>query len=137
MLGSRDKQITLVESLVGVHFPAGHRRLLMESDGWPAQYGELSIQFLGIDEIKAAYLALVRHGPLGLDGFVTFASATNRELIGYDRRVDPSPVIMIDATATDWSQARLQGASFDNFIARLQGRRELDFGTSYAGPLAS
>lgn len=133
---SRAEQISVVEALVGHNFPRNHRRLLVEQDGWDATYGDAFVRFFGIEEIRTTYLQLLREGPAGLDGFVGFATDGSRELIGYDRRVDPSPVIMIDITATGWSSAKLQGVSFDGFVGRLQAGKGLDFATTYAGPPA-
>lgn len=134
MAGSRDEQITVVEAMVGVHFPDAHRRLLLEQDGWEASYGDTVLRFYGVDEIRTSYLQLLHEGPAGIDGFVAIATDGSRELIGYDQRVDPSPVVMIDITATDWSTARLQGVSFEGFLDRLQTGKALDFDTTYAGP---
>jgi SMI1-KNR4 cell-wall len=132
---AREEQITVVEGLIGLQFPAEHRRLLLESDGWSTTYGgDTTVQFLGIEDIRERYMVLLRDGPAALQGFVPFASDGSRELIGYDRRVLPAPVVMLDTTAADWSSAKLQGSTFDGFVARLESGQNLDFSTSYASP---
>jgi len=131
---AREEQIVVVEALVGLHFPAEHRRLLLEQDGWSMTYGDTDIHFSGVEEIRSQCQIVLRDGPRGLVDFVPFASDGSRALIGYDRRVNPSPVVMLDTTATDWSSAMLQGITFGDFIDRLQTSKALDSSTSYAGP---
>ncbi|HYI59782.1 MAG TPA: SMI1/KNR4 family protein [Microlunatus sp.] len=136
MPAAREEQIAVVEALIGLRFPAEHRRLLLEQDGWSTTYGDTHIQFLGVEQIRSQCQVVLHDGPRGLVDFVPFAGDGSRGLIGYDRRVDPSPVVMLDSTATDWSSAMLQGVTFGDFIDRLQSSKALDFSTGYADPTA-
>ena len=131
---AREEQIAVVEALVGLHFPAEQRRLLLEQDGWSTTYGTTYVQFFGVEQIREQYLIVLHEGPAELIDFVPFASDGSRERIGYDRRVHPSPVVMLDITAEDWSSAMLQGTSFGGFLGRLQAGKGLDFSTGYAAP---
>ena len=131
---AREEQIVVVEALIGLHFPAEHRRLLLEQDGWSMTYGDTASSSSVWRRSAASAMIVLRDGPRGLVDFVPFASDGSRALIGYDRRVNPSPVVMLDTTATDWSSAMLQGITFGDFIDRLQTSKALDSSTSYAGP---
>ena len=134
MPAAREEQIVVIEALIGLHFPTDHRRLLLEQDGWSTTYGDTYLRFFGVDEIRSQYLIVLHDGPPGLVDFVPFATDGSRQLIGYDRRVDPSPVVMLDTTAADWSSAMLQGISFGDFVDRLLTAKALDFSTGYADP---
>lgn len=134
MPASREEQICVVEALIGLHFPREHRRLLLEQDGWSTTYGTTQVVFLGLEQIREQYLSVLHEGPADLIDFVPFATAGSRELIGYDRRVHPSPVVMIDCAAEDWGAAMLQGTGFTGFVGRMLAGKGLDFDTSYAAP---
>lgn len=128
------EELAVTESLIGVHFPEAHRRLLLEHDGWEITYGDTRLRFFGIEEIRSTFQQRRDMDSPGLADFVAFAADGGRRLIGYDRRVDPSPVMMIDTTADNWSSAMLQGTSFDGFLGRMETGKGLDFSSTYASP---
>lgn len=134
MPASREEQIDAVEALIGIHFPREHRRLLLESDGWSTTYGDVVVQFLGIEDIRSRHVELLDEGQEALDGFVTFASDGRQARFGYDSRVDPPVVVMIDISEADWASAMLQAPSFHRFTSRLTNGKGLDYSTTYASP---
>lgn len=133
MSQTADEAIGVVEALIGLHFPDEHRRLLLQHDGWSTTYGDDELRFLSVEEIREHYLRALHDASQDLVDFIPFAREGDR-LVGYDRRVEPSPVVMVDRTATDWSAAKLQGFSFAGFLGRLVGGKGIDDGTTYAGP---
>lgn len=134
MLTDREELVCAVEGLIGIHFPTEHRRLLVEQDGWSAQYGDLALSFFGAEDIRTRYLGMLHDGTQPMIDFVPIAAHGSRQLLGYDRRVDPSPVVMVDDGVTDWSAAMLQGISFGGFVRRMEAGKGLNTSTSYAHP---
>jgi len=114
--GATEVELRAVERELGVELPAELRALLTSQNGWERWYGDAFLTVYGTGDILAVNQE--QHGYELRTGFLAFASDGSRELIGFDLRQTPSPIVMIDISS-DWDGAVYQAPSLDEFLAQL------------------
>lgn len=115
--GASPTDLHAVEAALGLPLSVEHRALLSTENGGEHWYGDVFLMIYGTDSLVDVNREIERH-----PGFLAFASDGSREIIGYDTRVAPSPVVMIDITSAGWDDALYQAASLNEFMhQRLSG----------------
>lgn len=124
--GASDAELDAVGSSLGVELPAELRGLLRSADGFEAWYGDVFLKVYGAEDLIAVNAEVEGH-----PGFLAFASDGSRELIGFDLRRSPPPIVMIDITSEGWHEALLQARSLAEFMERRGRGEPLDWTTPY------
>ncbi|GAA2817978.1 SMI1/KNR4 family protein [Nonomuraea rubra] len=122
-----EAQIQDVEQQLGVQFPDDYRGFLI-TEGAAGRLvesveGYLMLQPLG--ELVASNAA----GEIQtrFPGAVAIGGDGSRELLVYDFRKDPPPLLLLDVTAENWQQGVYQAGSFSELL-RLFPERGWDWG---------
>lgn len=110
-MGATEDDLRAVEEALGVGLPAECRALLSEQNGWERWYGQVFLMVYSTDGLVEVNRQIDNH-----PGFLAFASDGSRELIGFDLRCDPSPIVMIDITSAGWEEALFQAESLAEFM---------------------
>lgn len=108
-----------VERYFGVRFPADYRRFAVE----PGAMDEVmppAGDFLQISAIER----VIEYHEAGecserFPGSVTIGGNGSREMLVYDFRQDPPPLVLLDITAEDWSAALYQAPSLSALLEGL------------------
>jgi cell wall assembly regulator SMI1 len=115
MSGATEAQIDAAERALGLRFPSSLRTQLRASNGSEQWHGDVFLMLYDTDSIVAVNREIERH-----PGFLAFASDGSRELIGFDLRGEPPPIVMIDTTSEGWPSAHVQADTFDEFMAQRE-----------------
>lgn len=126
MAGATESELRAVEAALGQALPAEHRAPLAEENGGSQWYGDVFLMIYGTDEMVTANQELERH-----PGLLVFGSDGSRELIGFDLREEPPPVVMIDITSAGWEEALYQAPSFTEFMRQRSAAEGLRWDEPY------
>jgi hypothetical protein len=102
--GATKTELDAAEAALGQPLLAEHRALLAKENGSEHWYGDVFLMIYATESLVAVNREIERH-----PGFLAFASDGSRELIGFDTRATPPPVVMIDITSGGWEEALLPG----------------------------
>lgn len=80
----------------------------------------------------AAYEYLHDHYP----GLVIIGSDGASEMIGYDTRKDPPPVVLVNVVSEGWHEACWQATSLSELLTDLRSGKRFRFETDYESPSA-
>ncbi len=119
-------ELRTVEQTLGVDLPEELRALLSAHNGWERWYGDTYVMVYGTNALVAVNQELER-----LPGFLAFGSDGSRELIGFDLRRHPSPVVMVDITAAGWGDALFQAESLAEFMDQRSRAEDLRWDQPY------
>jgi hypothetical protein len=89
--GATEVELDAIEDALDVRLTTEHRALLAEQNGFERWHGGVYLAIYGTESLVAVNRELER-----LPGIVAFGSDGARELIGFDLRASPPPVVMID-----------------------------------------
>lgn len=109
--GATEVELDAVEDALDVRLTTEHRALLAEQNGFERWHGDVYLAIYGTESLVGVNRELER-----LPGFVAFGSDGARELIGFDLRASPPPVVMIDVTSAGWEEALYQAESLAEFM---------------------
>lgn len=113
--GATPEEIDAAEAALGVTFPPELRVLLEATAGREAWYGACFLMIYSVESLVGVNREIERH-----DGFLAFASDGSRELVGFDTRRHPAPVVMIDISSAGWAEALFQAASLEEFLQQRE-----------------
>ncbi|MFD9612239.1 SMI1/KNR4 family protein [Streptomyces sp. NPDC004288] len=118
-MSSNDDRIAQVERHFGVRFPPDYRDFL-GSTGSLSRFVPPADDFLMI----VALDELVGVNEAGefqerFPGAVVIGGDGSRELLAYDFRQDPPPLVTLDVSAEDWSSAIHQAASLSALLEQF------------------
>ncbi|WP_435191442.1 SMI1/KNR4 family protein [Streptomyces sp. bgisy126] len=110
-MSSNDDRIAQVEHHFGVRFPQDYRDFL-GTTGSLSRFVPPADDFLVIDALDE----LIGNNEAGefqkrFPGAVVIGGDGSRELLTYDFRQDPPPLVTLDVSAEDWSSAIHQATS--------------------------
>ena len=120
--GATSSALDEVEAQLEIRLPIELRDLLSRSDGFEGWFGATFLVVFSTGALVPVNRDIERH-----PGFLAFGSDGSRELIGFDLRVTPSPVVMIDITSAGWSAARFQAHSLEEFMAQRARGEDLRY----------
>ena len=126
--GATDADLEAVEQALGLRLTAKHRELLTIENGSERWYGDCFLMMFSTSGIIDSTRLVEGH-----PGFLAFASDGSREIIGLDRRRDPSPVVMIDTTSAGWHAALFRADSLEDFTSRLENGEGLRWDAPHKG----
>ncbi|WP_406859067.1 SMI1/KNR4 family protein [Streptomyces sp. HUAS MG47] len=114
-----DDQIAQVEHHFGVRFPQDYRNFL-RTTGSLSQFVPPVDDFLVIDS-PAEVIGNNEAGEFQkrFPGVVVIGGDGSRELLAYDFRQDPPPLVTLDISAEDWSSAIHQAASLSALLEQF------------------
>ncbi|MGW1818989.1 SMI1/KNR4 family protein [Streptomyces sp. NPDC002125] len=115
-MSSNDDPIVQVEHHFGVRFPQDYRDF-MGTTGSMSRFVPPAGDFLVIDALDD----LIGSNEAGefqnrFPGAVVIGGDGSRELLTYDFRRDPPPLVTLDVSAEDWSSAIHQAASLSALL---------------------
>ncbi|MBL1110367.1 SMI1/KNR4 family protein [Streptomyces sp. 5-8] len=110
-MSSNDDQIAQVEHHFGIRFPQDYRDFL-GTTGSLSQFVPPADDFLVIDALDE----LIGNNEAGefqkrFPGAVVIGGDGSRELLAYDFRQNPPPLVTLDVSSEDWSSAIHQATS--------------------------
>jgi SMI1 / KNR4 family (SUKH-1) len=126
-LGASDQELAAAEAVLGLFLPSDLRQALHSRNGSEQWHGDIFLMMYGTPALIEVNQETDR-----FPGFLVFGSDGSREMIGYDLRCSPPPVVMLDVTAEDWSEALLQADSLPDFLERLERGEGLRWDHPYA-----
>jgi hypothetical protein len=121
-MAASEAQIVDVERHFGVQFPGDYRCFLL-TRGAMKQFLPPANPFVEIGPVEE----VIRLNEAGLiqerfPGAVAIGGDGSREMLIYDFRQDPPPLVLLDITAAGWSDAIHQAASLTALLQRLPER---------------
>ncbi|NGO75219.1 hypothetical protein G6045_05915 [Streptomyces sp. YC504] len=118
-MSSNEDWITQVEQHFGVELPQDYRRFLT-TQGSMSQFVLPADDFLMINEI--AELIEVNEAGEFQERFpksLVIGGDGSREMLAYDFRQNPPPLVLLDVSAQDWSSAIHQASSLADFLEQF------------------
>ncbi|WP_037622805.1 SMI1/KNR4 family protein [Streptomyces aureus] len=118
-MSSNDDQIAQAERRFGVRFPEDYRHFLA-TEGSIAWFVPPADDFLMIN----ATAELIEVNEAGdfqerFPGSVVIGGDGSREMLTYDFRQEPPPLVLLDVSAQDWSSAIHQATSFSALLEQF------------------
>ncbi|USQ85478.1 SMI1/KNR4 family protein [Streptomyces phaeoluteigriseus] len=115
-MSSNNDQIAQAERRFGVRFPEDYRHFLA-TEGSMARFVPPADDFLMINGVSEL-IAVNEAGdfPARFPGSVVIGGDGSREMLTYDFRQEPPPLVLLDVSAQDWSSAIHQAASFSALL---------------------
>ncbi|SDP58104.1 SMI1 / KNR4 family (SUKH-1) [Streptomyces sp. cf386] len=122
-MSSNDDQITQAERRFGVRFPEDYRRFLV-TEGSMARFVPPADDLLMINSVTE----LIEVNEAGdfqerFPGSVVIGGDGSREMLTYDFRQEPPPLVLLDVSAPDWSSAIHQATSFSALLEHEKAAR--------------
>lgn len=113
----REERLSAFEERYGVRLPDDYRGFMVDHDGWLGWTGSGDwLEIVSIDELEECNLVpQTRTHP----GLTLIGSDGGRELVGFDNRQDPAPVVLVQITSSGWEDAVVQAPSFSGFRVQL------------------
>ncbi|GAA4693278.1 hypothetical protein GCM10023349_05620 [Nocardioides conyzicola] len=102
--------------LGGVPFPGEYRDWLLATNGHEAWFGEVFVMFYSLDDVVAVTQAA--EPDERLPGLLAFGSDGCGELLAFDLRRTPAPVILVNTVSAGWHEGLFQAPSFSAFMAQ-------------------
>ncbi|MFF5279809.1 SMI1/KNR4 family protein [Streptomyces sp. NPDC000133] len=118
-MSSNNDEITQAERHFGVRFPRDYRHVLA-TPGSMGRFVPPADDFLMIND--AAELIDVNEAgefQQRFPGSLVFGGDGSREMLTYDFRQEPPPLVLIDVSAQDWSSAIHQAASLSALLGQF------------------
>lgn len=126
MPGATEAELSAVEVAIGRPLAPEHRALLARENGSESWHGDIFLMIYGTASIVAVQAEIERH-----PGFVVLGFDGSRELIGFDMRADPPPVVMIDITSAGWGEALFQAPNLADFMRQRANGEDLRWDQPY------
>ncbi|GAA2207523.1 hypothetical protein GCM10009850_029810 [Nonomuraea monospora] len=122
-----EARIQDAEQRLGVRFPDDYRSFLT-AEGAVGRVVESAGNYLRLQPLEEL-VAVNAAGEMQtrFPGAVAIGDDGSRELLVYDFRKDPPPLLLLDVTAEDWHAGLYQAGSFTEFL-RLFSRRGWNWG---------
>jgi hypothetical protein len=121
-MGSNNNEITQAEGHFGVRFPQDYRHFLA-TRGSMSQFVPPADDFLMIHDV-AELIDVNEAGDFQqrFPGSLVIGGDGSREMLTYDFRQEPPPLLLIDVSAQDWSSAILQAPSLSALLEHFADR---------------
>ncbi|MBT2368143.1 SMI1/KNR4 family protein [Streptomyces sp. ISL-10] len=118
-MSSNDDQIAQAERRFGVRFPEDYRHFLA-TEGSIARFVPPADDFLMINA-SAELIEVNEAGDFQerFPGSIVIGGDGSRELLTYDFRQEPPPLVLLDVSAQDWSSAIHQATSFSALLEQF------------------
>jgi hypothetical protein len=115
-MGSNNNEITQAEGHFGVRFPQDYRHFLA-TRGSMSQFVPPADDFLMIHDV-AELIDVNEAGDFQqrFPGSLVIGGDGSREMLTYDFRQEPPPLLLIDVSAQDWSSAIPQAPSLSALL---------------------
>ncbi|MGW0697820.1 SMI1/KNR4 family protein [Streptomyces sp. NPDC002867] len=115
-MSSNDDQIAQAERRFGVRFPEDYRHFLA-TEGSIARFVPPADDFLMINA-SAELIEVNEAGDFQerFPGSIVIGGDRSREMLTYDFRQEPPPLVLLDVSAQDWSSAIHQATSFSALL---------------------
>jgi SMI1 / KNR4 family (SUKH-1) len=127
--GASEESIRDAERRLGVRFPEDYRSYIADQNDGANWFGKIYLMLFPVEDLadlNEAYDHLDR-----LPGFVIFGSDGGGELFGFDFRMTPPRVVMVNSVSEGWQEAIPQAGSFVDFIERCRAGQGFNFQGSY------
>ncbi len=128
MAGATDEAIDEAERLLGVQFPGDYRAFVATENGVASWFGNVYLMLYPVESLPD--LNQVHDHSSYLPGFAIIGSDGAAELFGFDFRVDPVPVVMVNNVSGGWEDAIRQAESFREFMEGRRRGEPFDFGVA-------
>ncbi|MEU9313488.1 SMI1/KNR4 family protein [Streptomyces sp. NPDC048256] len=118
-MSTNDDRIAQAERRFGVRFPEDYRHFLA-TEGSIARFVPPADDFLMINAI-AELIEVNEAGDFQerFPGSVVIGGDGSREMLTYDFRQEPPPLVLLDVSAQDWSSAIHQATSFSALLEQF------------------
>ncbi|MEU9431228.1 SMI1/KNR4 family protein [Streptomyces sp. NPDC048252] len=118
-MSTNDDRIAQTERRFGVRFPEDYRHFLA-TEGSIARFVPPADDFLMINAI-AELIEVNEAGDFQerFPGSVVIGGDGSREMLTYDFRQEPPPLVLLDVSAQDWSSAIHQATSFSALLEQF------------------
>ncbi|MFG2643928.1 SMI1/KNR4 family protein [Streptomyces sp. NPDC048370] len=118
-MSSNDDKIVQAERHFGVRFPADYRQFLA-TEGSMSQFVLPADDFLMINAV-AELIEVNEAGEFQkrFPGSVVIGGDGSREMLTYDFRQTPPPLVLLDVSAQDWSSAIHQAMSLSALLEQF------------------
>jgi hypothetical protein len=118
-MSANDNKIAQSERRFKVRFPRDYRRFLA-TEGSIARFVPPADDFLMINPVEEL-IAVNEAGDFQerFPGSVVIGGDGSRELLAYDFRQEPPPLVLLDVSAQDWSSAVPQAPSFSALLEQF------------------
>ncbi|MEU3792402.1 SMI1/KNR4 family protein [Streptomyces fructofermentans] len=118
-MSSNDDRIAQAEYRFGVLFPEDYRHFLA-TEGSMARFVPPADDFLMINAV-AELIDVNEAGEFQarFPGSVVIGGDGSREMLTYDFRQDPPPLVLLDVSAQDWSSAVHQATSLSALLEQF------------------
>jgi hypothetical protein len=113
-----------------VRLPDDHREWLMTMNGVEGWFGDVFVMLYTLDEIVSVTEAA--EAEERLPDFVAVGSDGSREIIAYDFRRSPPPLVMVDMVAESWADGLPQAPSLSEFMAQRERREPFVWNGTYS-----
>ncbi|MFE7618345.1 SMI1/KNR4 family protein [Streptomyces sp. NPDC057496] len=118
-MSSNEDRIAQVEHHFGVRFPEDYRHFLA-TEGSTSRFVPPADDFLMINAV-AELIGVNGAGEFQerFPGSLVIGGDGSREMLTYDFRQDPPPLVLLDVSAQDWSSAVPQAPSLSDLLERF------------------
>jgi hypothetical protein len=121
-MGASEQDIATVEQHVGLRLPNDYRHFLL-TRGSMNEFVPPADHYLCIHPIESV-IGINMAGDIQerFLGALVIGGDGSREMLTYDFRQSPPPLLLVDITAPDWSSGFYQAPSLTAFLAQFPNR---------------
>jgi hypothetical protein len=121
-MGASEQDIAMVERHFGQRMPDDYRHFLLTRGGMD-EFVPPADDFLSICPIET----IIENNRAGeiqqrFPGALVIGGDGSREMLAYDFRQNPPPLLLLDISAPNWSSGIYQASSFTVFLAQFSDR---------------
>jgi hypothetical protein len=121
-MGANQQDIAMVEQHFGLRLPDDYRGFLL-TRGSMSEFVPPADHYLNIHPIES----VIGNNEAGgiqerFPGALVIGGDRSREMLTYDFRQNPPPLLLLDITAPDWSSGFYQAPSLTAFFAQFPDR---------------
>lgn len=122
----REAELIDVERELGVTFPVDYRTFAVANEGVDRDFGGSWLMLYRLDQLvdlNRAYDRSQSH-----PGLVFIGSDGGGEGVGFDFRQTPPSVVLVNWVSSGWTDALVQGPSFEDFMEQRTSGMPYNFG---------
>lgn len=122
-----EQALASAEASVGAKFPADYRRIMKSSDGLEEMLPSAYVVLWSLQEVVEIHSGDAYGLRESLPDLLLIGGDGGGELLAFDLRFEPAPVVLINAVSTSWDEVSPQADSVASLLAFLRAGGSYSF----------